>query len=335
MTRIDNPLLSFAQAREEACATCSSSMCCRLLNVESLRLDTLLDLDYALYLLNFEGIVLSLMSEMTRAEVFFHQSCSKLDPQGLCSVHGTTEQPSICVDYRSHDCGYKKAFMDDQSAEQPMVDRARLAWLASQMVFDDERKIVERPFWPDVIDAFKEMPVARSEAPPPSPGLNVRFASKQELDQDRPHHFSEPGIGRPCQSCAAYCCKSLEFPRFAPTTLKEVDFLRYCLGFPSVEVKVTDGPWAVIVHTNCRQLQGDLCAVYGTDERPIRCDTYDEFRCAYKPYMSRAHPEKALRIRLEEFPALAGSLLFDGRGKVRYIPPIDTIRQAIEPASSE
>lgn len=92
--------------------------------------------------------------------------------------------------------------------------------------------------------------------------------------QDEP--VTNPGpqnyeaIQNPCTGGAAYCCKTLVFPHGFPTTASNLDYYRFCLGFPGVELGISDAGWSLIVKTTCRHLTEDnRCGVYGQASRPL------------------------------------------------------------------
>ena len=332
MTQVHSPLLSLAEAREEACLACTGSPCCRYVNLKTFDLSTVSDIDQALYALNFEGVFISLVRDMQTAQVFFHQDCRHLDPQGLCSIHSTPAQPSICIQYQSHDCAYRQAFGELVNDEQPVVDRDQMRWFVEQLTFDEDRRVVGRPFWPDVVEGFRRLAKPRSplRAEPTSGLLQIRPSrTAADLESAGPHRFSDPGVGQPCDSCPAYCCHNLVFPRRPPANARELDFLRYALGFPSIELKLSDDEWAVVVKTSCRHNVDGRCAVYGSDERPIRCSDYDEFHCDYKTHFGDAGSSESLHIGPNEFPFLADLIVFDDMGRVRYVPPVGAVAQAL------
>lgn len=323
MTRVDSDLLRFADARQEACLTCHNPACCTHLVVQTMALDALADVDYALYLLGFEGIYVSLMQDVRTVNVYFHQACRHLDGAGLCSIHSTPAQPTVCKEYRSHSCGYKRIFGPELADDQPVLDAAMMALVARRMAYGEDRRIVARPAWADLITALAAMPVDRHQAPvPPGPA-----PAPQPLAWGRaegPAAFDDPGVARPCDGCPAPCCHTLLFPCDPPADVRSVDFLRYMLGFPSVRLQVGQTGWQLAVTATCRHLDGTRCGLYGRPERPIRGEEYDEYRCSFK-----APAEAAVTLGLEDFPRLAGLFVFDELGRVRSAPTLDTIVPAM------
>jgi hypothetical protein len=134
----------------------------------------------------------------------------------------------------------------------------------------------------------------------------------------------------PCEGCAAWCCKSLVFPQSVPATAKQMDYFKFCLGFPGVQIGISDEGWALLVLTTCRHLTGNRCGVYGLPERPLRCRYYSAQSCSYKPIFAAERPGNLLRIGLSDLPAMMSLMRFDSLGKIVEMPPLARIRGRIE-----
>ena len=103
-----------------------------------------------------------------------------------------------------------------------------------------------------------------------------------------------------CSGCGAYCCKTLVFPHGRPSHRRNLDYLQFALGFPGVEVGVSDGEWQLVVRARCRHLtDDDRCGVYGSPERPSICRYYDASTCSYVVQFGQTRPRGFLRVRLE------------------------------------
>lgn len=333
--------LSFRQAREAPCLTCTTSPCCTHLLLRDFQLDTIMDVDYALFLLNFEGIVLGLQADR-KVDAYLHQPCGNLDVQsGLCAVHSTGEQPAVCVHYKSQTCSYRHVFTTDLDPDKVLLDWRRMSWLADQIVFDDHRRVTGFPDWAALLQAFAQMPTERRPAPvpPPDPMLeewkSIVLSEKPEGDDAggrQFHRFSDPEVSDPCHDCGAWCCKTLVFDRGLPGDASQIEYLRYCIGFPSVEIGVAAESWAVIVRTSCRHLVDNRCAVYGTDQRPLKCDYYDAMSCAYRGHFGQPRPDDVVRVSRAQFATVADSLVFDHLGRIVAIPPVEVLRGRLEAA---
>jgi hypothetical protein len=307
------------------------------------QLEDLGDVDYIVYLSGFEGILLG-VDASGLARVYLCQSCGHLDEaSGLCQVHGTPQQPNICVHYNAHTCQYRHGMTVDLNPRQPLMDARRSRWYAQHVVFDEDRKVAALPEWDEVLSAFSSLPLQRWSAPIPERDAaheqwrNIVLSTKPqppdiEPEGFEPHVFSDPDVSDPFGGCAAFCCKTLVFSRDVPENAHEFDFFRYCLGFPSVEVGVSDDGWAVVVRTTCRHLVDDDCSLYGKDERPLRCGYYDSLKCVYRGHFGEPRPEDLVRVTREEFPVLEASVIFDEAGRVRRVPNVELLRARIEVA---
>lgn len=329
-------LLSFRQALQSPCLTCTDSPCCKTLLLGTVELRTLLEVDHALYLLNFEGIYLTLGSTRDRALVYLYQPCGHLDTgSGLCTVHSTPAQPSVCVSYKSHTCDYRWVFGEIDDPTAPVLDHARMSWLAERMVFDQERAVEDVPSMEEIAAAFADMPLNRTPAPvPPNDALSrewqaVTLSERRSARAESRYSFDDPAVTDPCTGCAAWCCHTLRFPRDIPLDSSQLDFLRYMLGFPSVELSISEDRWSLLVHTTCRHLSGGRCALFGRPERPLECSAFDELQCSYRVEYGAPADEAPVRISLAEFPVLAQLIVFDQHGRVRGLPAADVVRDAL------
>ncbi len=331
------PTLSYREALAPPCSSCTSSPCCTHLLLRDFRMDTIMDVDYATFLLNFEGILLAIRPDR-QVDVYLYQPCGNLDvDRGLCQVHGSALQPAVCITYQSHTCSYRKVFTTDLHAEKPLLDAHRMAWLAEQITFDDDRRISGFPAWDDLLAGLAALPTERRPAPARGPDpmaeewRSVVLGHKPDAGDRRGefHRFSSPAVSDPCEGCGAWCCRTLVFDRGLPQTSSQVEFLRYCIGFPNVEIGLADTGWAVIVHATCRHLDGNRCSVYGQPERPLKCSYYDPFACAYRGHFGVPNPDDIVRVSRHHFPAVADSVVFDGLGRVVAIPPLDVLREQV------
>ena len=134
----------------------------------------------------------------------------------------------------------------------------------------------------------------------------------------------------PCDGCAAHCCTTVTFPLAVPRSVSSLDFVRFSLGFPGVEVGVGDDTWNLTIKTRCEHLRDGRCGVYGKPERPLRCSYYNEWQCTYKADYGRPTPPSLVRIRLEQFDALSERFEFDDQGAVVTVPSVGTVRDQVE-----
>jgi hypothetical protein len=122
------------------------------------------------------------------------------------------------------------------------------------------------------------------------------------------------------------------FERGLPTDVNQLDFLRFSLGFPGVEVGITANSWNLLVHTTCRHLDGNRCSVFGTDERPIQCSNFDALNCAYRSDLGSPTPDSMVRVNRDQFSVVTDSLVFNDLGKIVAMPSLELVRDHLEEA---
>jgi Fe-S-cluster containining protein len=333
--------LTWTEARRSPCLDCPQSYCCTHLVVHEFELRRLVDVDFALYLLNFDGIVLGLDDEL-KVSVYLNQSCTHLDTEtGLCRVYATPQQPAVCRHYPAFDCFYRLRMDHGLHPRLPLADGPRMRWLADQLLFDDHRRLVAGPEWDDVLAGFAERPLGHHPAPPPPtpPALQdwqaVAVGRPPAPSSDAARSDPGPGLPDPCSGCAAWCCHTLVFDRPVPQSAAGLEHIRFMLGFPSVELGIADGDWGIFVHTRCRHLDAGRCGIFGDPERPLRCSAYDPLGCSYKPIFSRAEPDGVVRVSFEQFPLVEEMIVFDEAGAIAALPPAELIRHRLREAAGE
>ncbi|TNM39712.1 hypothetical protein FHP29_12665 [Nocardioides albidus] len=331
--------LTFGEALESPCATCSTSPCCTHLPVHTFRVATLGDLSYAAYLLNFDRIRLG----VTRTgdwSAYYVRPCRFLDPTELtCTVHETAQQPQICRNYNPFQCWYRRSMTASVTDDFMFIDRSRLEFIAEHVRFDDQRAIVAIPDWDDLLVAFAGLSDDEpwdEQAAIPDDGARTQW-QRQVLDPDGvvPAHrrlLAFADDAEPCGSCSAPCCETVEFPQGHPTSRSSLDFFQFCLGFPGVELLISDAGWTLAVKTRCRHLADGRCSVYGDPQRPLLCRYYDAWRCTYRDRYLTPRPTASLRITLEDFGALTDTVTVDATGTIVEIEPLEGIRSRMEAA---
>jgi hypothetical protein len=122
----------------------------------------------------------------------------------------------------------------------------------------------------------------------------------------------------------------LLFERPPPTDASELDEFKYCLGFPSIEIGITDHGWNILIHTTCRHLQANRCSVFGLGSRPRLCQEIDAVGCHYRINLGTPRPDGFVAVGLDNFSVLSESIVFDQLGHVVAVPSVEVLRQRIE-----
>jgi hypothetical protein len=327
----------YLEALASPCATCATSPCCTYLPLHTFKVRTLMELDHAVYLLNFDRIELGL-SPSGDWGVYYRYPCRFLERSDFsCRIHNTPEQPQICIHYNPYQCWYKRVLTKSVSEDFLRVDRSRLEYIVGLFTFDDAGAIVEAPDWATLVEGVAGLPPAPPERAADPPGEDEATRRWKELallgangQSEETPTYAYTDLANPCDGCQAYCCRTLAFPTDVPGTRSGLDFLRFALGFPGVELAVADGAWSLVVRTTCRHLEGNRCSIFGRPERPLLCKYYDAWKCTYKAHFGLPRPTGFLRVRLEEFPWLAECFRFDEHGTMAQLLPTESIREHIE-----
>jgi hypothetical protein len=137
--------------------------------------------------------------------------------------------------------------------------------------------------------------------------------------------YGDEALKDACAGCGAHCCKTLVFPQGIPTSASNLDYYRFALGFPGVELGISNGAWTMALHTSCRHLRDNRCSIYGKPERPLICSYYDEWGCTYRWQYGQPRSDGFLRVKLEQFDALSSAFRFDVDGEIVEMPLVESL----------
>jgi hypothetical protein len=142
--------------------------------------------------------------------------------------------------------------------------------------------------------------------------------------------FLAIAASNPCDGCEAPCCRTVVFPQKQPQTFLEIDYFRYILGFPSMEVLVdSSGEWSVVVHDTCRHFDTEThrCTVHGTPRKPRICSNYPAEPCWYKHTFTGAVAPDVIRFDAASFEGVLEILTFDDEGWIVQAPGWDELKR--------
>ena len=317
-------LKSFEMAMQNPCGGCKAS-CCTMLPLHDFQLGTLMDVDYARYILNFENIELALLQGQ-KWRIHYQMSCSHLTDKG-CELHESGQKPMVCQDYNPYQCFYKLIFHDVEQPNYVRFNAARFEAFAKHIVFDSHRRIVQ---YPDITALLAELPPID---PIPEPNAPIPdFVSEVHSNKTINPSLTEAELRtNPCQSCEAWCCSRLLFPQPNPQWLSSIDHQRFLLGFPGVSLGFSSSGWTVIVQSRCRHLTSDIkggkaCALYGKEERPITCRQLNALGCSYRYRFDQKSPPDFIHINRHQFEKIALRYQYDTHGAITQAPQYSDIR---------
>lgn len=311
--------LSFDQCIESPCTGCSAP-CCQFLPLHDFGIQRFQDVDYARYLLNFENIELALVSGTTW-RVHYRAPCSRLSPMGGCTLHNSPEKPQVCLNYDAYNCFYRPMFIDTETSNFLRFDAQRFEEFASMLEFDSTGMVVSLPSperLKDQLPQFVEHPFQPIAIPTPI------------LTSSSTNSFRS--FQRQCEGCAAWCCQTLSFPFAGIEAVSNLDYIWFCLGFPGVELCITETSMSIFVHSRCRNLKSTTqggCSIFDKPERPLVCQRYDGMNCAYKVQVGTIDPTSSVRVSRSEFDALQQQCHFDAEGKIVDVLDLSALQLAI------
>jgi len=197
------------------CLSCVETPCCRRLPLEKLSVRYRRDLESVLRVLRHRWFEIGLKDDGTWM-LFYQQPCRNLDLRtGLCTVHGTPQQPWTCKKYPSHHCWYQRVFNTEQSLEFIRFDARRVEMLMEMVSYDvDTGEIADVPSWEEMIQVFSKIPLD-------DPGSR---ASRGKL-------------------------KEFRFPVPPPLTERHIELFRFRQQFPGVRILKGKREWVTVVDT--------------------------------------------------------------------------------------
>ncbi len=205
---------------DSPCASCGGSPCCRNVPITRITVDTEADLLDAAWLAGLEGIEIGLRDDGTWT-VFYTQTCRFLDDEtGGCRLHGLADQPDVCVRYDARTCWYRTAFAHDASVRFIRFNRERLLELHRRVICDEAGEIRKVPEWEQILAILESVPLAGSP----------------RRDQGA------------AADLAVTACELL-MPPARPATIRQLDLVKFRLGYPGISLVVSDTEWRFSLRT--------------------------------------------------------------------------------------
>ncbi len=229
------------------CSSCPGSPCCRYLPVTRIPMENREHLLQARSLLSHHRIELGLHDNGTWM-VYYASACRFLDPvSSRCTIHGSGRQPGICRDYSARLCWYRTAFAGDLSLRFIRFDRRRFEVLSGRLGIDDRGEIARVPSWEQLLRDLASVPRE------PDLFLAVGAAAG-----------SVPRSGAGPSGDAGLASGSLVFPLPVPLSSRNLDFIRFRLGFAGTAIGVHREPdgsvaWRLILDAPCREGGCEAC----------------------------------------------------------------------------
>ena len=319
-----------AQEGVSLCEGCVAP-CCWSMKVLSYEADTWHDLEYIYFLTCFDEIDIVLVGSR-HFRLFYRAPCNYLDTKTGrydCTLHGLDSKPFTCVEYDESDCFYRHALLGPPLDPSPVIRLDRRRWLAMAPLvqIDPDGKIEEMPSLEDVHAAIQR----DAQTLPKPPGV-ARRPFLGELGAESLPHRLLSDRSNTCDGCAALCCQVLIFEKPVPRTIRNLEYLRYQLGFPGVSAAVTSKGWRLMVRATCRFFDTDTsqCTIHGSPDRPSLCQFYNQYLCDYRRFFA-AGPDKVLRLGLDEVGVLLDRLPTDSEGHLPNDLSVGRLARELDP----
>jgi len=145
--------------------------------------------------------------------------------------------------------------------------------------------------------------------------------------------FEQLKLANPCQNCEAPCCKMLLIPYQTPNTFMDLDYIRYMLGFPGVNMILhKNGTWQVQIEENCNHLnlENNLCKLHDSPQKPKTCSFFNPHNCFYKRNFTGDHIRNIIKINAHSFGIIVNQIKFDELGNIISIPQQELIERIVQ-----
>ena len=318
-----NKSLDYKQASESPCFSCHAP-CCKHLQVHYFTTTTYAELDQVNFFLNFENLAITLGTDGLW-KVYYLQPCRFLDQENYgCTIHGQIEQTNVCTYYSPYDCFYKLKLTADGEPAKDLVwiNRNRFEKLTSFLTFDDQRNITNWENYEEIFKLLKTIPYQK----PAITTVKINNTKIAPLAGGGEKSFSE--LKSPCESCSAYCCEHLVFPIATPRQYADLDYIKYSLLFPGIQIGITNQQWTLIVKTKCKHLTDDKkCGLFGDVSRPIQCKYYDEGKCSYRKELGSTRPQGYLKADYNLFKIILNVYQFNESGTISFSPDTESLAE--------
>lgn len=145
-----------AYNENQPCEKCMAP-CCKTLVIPQKTPVTWTDLDFIRYLLNFRTVKV-IVSKAGDWSLLIEQNCIQFDETNyLCKVHGSIEQPKICVYFNPYQCYYKVNLQSENPADVYKLDRRKFEQWVQYVYFDENGQIVEAPSFETSLQVLRDL----------------------------------------------------------------------------------------------------------------------------------------------------------------------------------
>lgn len=137
------PGKTMSELLEDPCLQCEAP-CCRYLFFPLPVAQTLMQVDYVQFCLNFPGVECGISPASWW--LLLHADCEFFQlEEKRCGLHGRSERPLRCLHLNRWDCGQYRQLLYPSSSTLRRMDREAFAQMTRQIRFDDDGHIAHLP----------------------------------------------------------------------------------------------------------------------------------------------------------------------------------------------
>jgi len=145
--------------------------------------------------------------------------------------------------------------------------------------------------------------------------------------------FEEFNENYPCEECSAPCCRYLIIPHKSPSTWMDLDFIRYMLNFPDINVTVSKaGEWGILIHQDCLNFdeKDQKCKVHNTSTQPKTCSYFNPYQCNYRLNLDAKEPNSIYILDREKFMHWVKYVKFSENGVIVDGPSFEKSKEILK-----
>jgi hypothetical protein len=105
----------------------------------------------------------------------------------------------------------------------------------------------------------------------------------------------------------------------------DIDFVRYLLNFPTINVAVSkNGDWSILIKQDCIYFDdpNKECKIHNKPEQPKTCAYFIPYQCNYKLNLDKS-PSTIYILGRETFDTWVQAIKFDDNGQLIAAPSFE------------
>jgi Fe-S-cluster containining protein len=245
--------------------------------------------------------------------IYLQRDCNFLDKTtGKCSIHGAPVQSMICKSYDAHRCWYVNAFSTEEFSTAISFNTDMLIW------FEKRYKLIENNFvldidWDELCRAAYEYKKNIIDIKPPT--IEAWTSLTLSFKNSRADHL-------------------LFLPPYnRPKNINHYELISFRLGFPGIQLAITDTCWAFMVQTSFNRkylnlIQQEYYPAIGHKDGAY---SFDSMMREHSPFSEAGN--QWIILQRSDLETLKNLTIFDAAGRVLKTPSSSDILNALKSKS--